>query len=91
MWGNIILLTQEHLQQPVQSLHVRWTMRITGGRVLAQPGTLRMVGTCWVPRPLSQRGWRAGDVGQGEEDGATPQGAELASDDWEKHGSSLRS
>lgn len=41
-------------------------------------------GTCWVPQPISQREWRAGDVRQGEEDGATPQEAELEHHKWGK-------
>lgn len=52
----------------------------------------RSKGTCRVPQPLSQRERRAGDVGQGEEDGATSQEAELErAANGEKHGFNLRS
>lgn len=49
-----------------------------------------MKGLCQVPQPLSQREWRAGDVRQGEEDGATSQEAELErAANGEKHGLNL--
>ena len=47
-------------------------------------------GMCQVPQPLSQREWRAGDIRQGEEDGATSQEAELErAANGEKHGLNL--
>lgn len=102
MWGNIILLTYEHLHQPVRFPCVRWMKQITG-RVSARPGTLRT--RLWAACAEGMGGSSArrgragyhsryprGSGGQGEEEGATPQEAELErATNGKKQGLNLRS
>lgn len=68
------------------------TDEIMGSLYIGNGTHRRSKGMCWVPQPLSQREWRAGDVRQGEEDGAMPQEAELErATNRKRHGLNLQS